>query len=414
MVGKELHQLTVEVIRKVEETGFKIVRICADNHKTNTALFRFLNDGITLSHVVKHPVQPQVDETDELAEPRPLFLSFDCCHIIKNVRNQFLDWVFVIDGEEVTSRFLKKIFELLMMDIAVPIRGLTPIVVNPNAVERQKVGPAMKIFRDDTIAAIEMFHELEDPAFTGTEATIKFLKMFNKWLQINDISSTSEYLRKRLYDKKPFYSVEDERLTWLLEDFIAWLNRWRTDTMKTQQIPKGKVNKLQRKKAKKKGLTFQTHEALVVTTLSLVSCVRYLLSQNFHFVLTRRLNSDCIESFFGAVRQMAGGNFKCDAVTVGQAFDKIVRTGIAIATKHGNVPLEKDNSIKLPLIAKNVKQVNAMKKLQQLPAYTKAILDELRRAPGNFIIIKTLNYNLTMSLHLKSLLKQIQQQYLWP
>ena len=189
---------------------------------------------------------------------------------------------------------------------------------------------------------------------------------------------------------------------------IAWLNRWRTDTMKSmQQIPKGKVNKLQRKKAKKKGLTFQTHEALV-------SCVRYLLSQNFHFVRTRCLNSDCIESFFGAVRPMAGGNFKCDAVTVGQAFDKIVRTGIAIATKHGNVPLEKDNSIKLPLIAKNVKQVNAMKKLQQLPAYTKAILDELRRAPGNFIVIKTLNYNLTMSLHLKSLLKQIQQQHLWP
>ena len=32
---------------------------------------------------------------------------------------------------------------------------------------------------------------------------------------------------------------------------------------------------------------------------------------------------------------MGGGNFKCDALSVGQAFDKIVRTGIAIASKNG-------------------------------------------------------------------------------
>jgi hypothetical protein len=49
----------------------------------------------------------------------------------------------------------------------------------------------------------------------------------------------------------------------------------------------------------------------------------------FKFVLTRRFSSDPIEQLFGAIRQLIGGNFKGDATAVSQAFEKILRTGIA-------------------------------------------------------------------------------------
>lgn len=56
----------------------------------------------------------------------------------------------------------------------------------------------------------------------------------------------------------------------------------------------------------------------------------------FKFVLTRRFNSDNIEQFSNAIRQMTGEDFKGDAVAVSQAFENIVRTGIAYCSKNGN------------------------------------------------------------------------------
>ena len=107
------------------------------------------------------------------------------------------------------------------------------------------------------------------------------------------------------------------------------------------KIPKGKSYKSIRDQIRKKALTKETHEALVVSTKSLIACVKYLLNNEFFFVLTLRLSSDKIEEMFGTIRQMGGGNLKCDAASVDQAFDKIVCTGIAIVSKN-SIRLEKN------------------------------------------------------------------------
>ncbi|EEC16581.1 hypothetical protein IscW_ISCW024749, partial [Ixodes scapularis] len=67
-------------IRTVESLGFKVIRLVTDNHKVNVLTMKHLCGG-QLAPVVQHPVDPT----------RPLFLSFDYCHILKNVRSQFLD-----------------------------------------------------------------------------------------------------------------------------------------------------------------------------------------------------------------------------------------------------------------------------------------------------------------------------------
>ena len=43
MTAEELLTLTLHVIEKVEATGLKIVRLEADNHATNTKMFRLLH-----------------------------------------------------------------------------------------------------------------------------------------------------------------------------------------------------------------------------------------------------------------------------------------------------------------------------------------------------------------------------------
>lgn len=43
--GDHLHQLTLEVIKSIEEAGFQVVRLVADNHASNKKMFTMLGNG---------------------------------------------------------------------------------------------------------------------------------------------------------------------------------------------------------------------------------------------------------------------------------------------------------------------------------------------------------------------------------
>ncbi|KAG8179722.1 hypothetical protein JTE90_006627 [Oedothorax gibbosus] len=64
----------------------------------------------------------------------------------------------------------------------------------------------------------------------------------------------------------------------------------------------------------------------------------YLLENGFHYVLTRRLSSDPVESLFSALRQMNGGNDGSDAKASTVAINKILRTGLLLPHHSSNVP----------------------------------------------------------------------------
>lgn len=77
-------------------------------------------------------------------------------------------------------------------------------------------------------------------------------------------------------------------------------------------------------------------------------------------MLTRRFSSDNVEQFFGAIRQMAGGNFSCDAVIVSQSFEKILRTGIAECAVEGIKPLSRETEKQYNLIRTNKEGKNVL------------------------------------------------------
>ena len=77
--GKQLHELTLHVIKLIEETGFIVLHIVADNAKVNVSLFNHLCEK-NIRPQIPHPLNPE----------RVLFLSYDYCHVLKNLRNQFV------------------------------------------------------------------------------------------------------------------------------------------------------------------------------------------------------------------------------------------------------------------------------------------------------------------------------------
>ena len=100
--------------------------------------------------------------------------------------------------------------------------------------------------------------------------------------------------------------MNDERLSWLTEDFIDYIDEIQKSYNQENVM----------------GFTKETHEALKITSQATAACVKYLLQENFKFVLTRNLTSDDIEAFFGHIRHKGGYNDMMDVRSCLYAIDK--------------------------------------------------------------------------------------------
>ncbi|KAH8041052.1 hypothetical protein HPB51_013712 [Rhipicephalus microplus] len=125
--GDHLHQLTLEVIKSIEEAGFQVVRLVADNHASNKKMFTMLGNG-RMMPVVPHPMDMN----------RRLFLSFDHCHILKNLRNQMLSTKRVLfnNGHYYSPTYLRKLLDITEKQSSFKlVRNLTQKHVYPTNFE---------------------------------------------------------------------------------------------------------------------------------------------------------------------------------------------------------------------------------------------------------------------------------------
>ena len=264
--------------------------------------------------------------THPVDENRKLFLSFDQCHILKNIRNQFLEREMTDGSGDISGKYLKLLYKLQKDEIVKPVRNLTKKHIEPTAFEKMNVRRAKELFSPSVIAAISALKEnsLVHPQaykFKDAEATLTFMTNINRWFIMHDISNTYHHIHGRNQDKMQFLSINDNRLEWLLDYFIPYL-----DTMKAAGNQLGK-----------EFLTNETFEALVLTTRSTVDCIKYLLQNGYHYILTRAFSSDPVESLFSTLRQMSGSNDMMDARSVSFSLQKILKTGILSSSDFSNV-----------------------------------------------------------------------------
>ncbi|KAH7949974.1 hypothetical protein HPB49_017844 [Dermacentor silvarum] len=147
LTGAQLHELVLFIMKKVETCGFRITRLITDNHKVNVHAFKLLGYGC-LTYRIEHPCDPE----------RPLFLSFDPCHVLKNVRSQFLAHDIGPKGE-ISPSHLKAVYEL-QKDLTVrPVRYLSRKHVYPNNIEKMNVGRAVQVLSPAVTAALEHLKE---------------------------------------------------------------------------------------------------------------------------------------------------------------------------------------------------------------------------------------------------------------
>ncbi|KAH8031314.1 hypothetical protein HPB51_015470 [Rhipicephalus microplus] len=190
--------------------------------------------------------------------------------------------------------------------------------------EKINVRRAVQVVSPPVTAALKPLKERAghtcDASFAHVGPTVVFMDTMYWWFNLMDVSNCTQHVHQNNPDCKQYESEDDERLGWLETSFLDYLAE------------------IKRQSPAKNFLTKETYEGLLITTISNVECVRYLLTATrFRFVLTRKMSSDPIEAFFGWLRKSAGSNDQTDVRVVLSGIEKALKTGIACTSSSSNV-----------------------------------------------------------------------------
>lgn len=281
-------QDTVEAIEK-QENG-EVLAIITDGHKINQKTFDKLKES---------------EEKPWIKKDTSTFLLYDFVHIQKCVRNNWItektqELEFTFEGRTEVAKWsdIINLYELEKNNL-VKLSKLDAVSVNPKPIERQRVSTVLKVFCDETVAALECHSQLDSNSVSGT---VKFLKIFIKMWKIMNVKGVSEANRMRDPLREVIRSMDDERLLFLKE--VA--------CMAVKMKPKGSL--------RMKTFTHDTSKFLVHNCHAFIELAKHLLNEGYEYVIFGWFSTDPIEKNFGKWRQGTGGIY---FITVQNVLEKL-------------------------------------------------------------------------------------------
>jgi len=296
LVTSFLHDSVIKVLKMTESVGYKIVALISDNNRINRNVFESICGGV-LKPSIAHP----------LDSSRQLFFMFDSVHLLKSIRN---NWVNQIDqtfhlptvvGSSAKACFahLKQLYDSERSAIVKLAPGLTYTALHPNNTQRQNVNLALKIFDEKNVAALTEFGKRFVCDISGTQNFILTIVQLWKILNVKH-PLKGRHLNDELCE--PIRSLHDGKLNWL-SMFHDWLCAW-------EQL---------RLQPRHGCLSKETMCALKHTVLCAKLLAEYLLRElHCHYVLLGKFQTDNLEFRFGQYRQMSGANYN---VSVNQVME---------------------------------------------------------------------------------------------
>ena len=128
-------------------------------------------------------------------------------------------------------------------------------------------------------------------------ATAEFCEKMDKFFDCFNVRNTTEGERTRKASMLPYKDVNDERFSWLSDDFLKYLSTWNESV--TQRPGTFDENARARM-----FISRQTHEGSKISIYSMIDLVKFLLNAGVGYVLTNRFCQDPVEQYFGKQRGM--------------------------------------------------------------------------------------------------------------
>ncbi|KAH9361570.1 hypothetical protein HPB48_001447 [Haemaphysalis longicornis] len=185
----------------------------------------------TLMFKVEHPCDAN----------RPLFLSFDTCHVVKNVRSQFLSHDIEAKGET-SSSYIKDTYHLQKNLMVKPVRYLSRKHVYPNNIEKMSVARAIQVL-SPVVRTTALEHLREQVAHTCSTSfatvghTITFMRNFYRWFILLNMNTT-QHPRQKFPDVRHYDDAGDDRLEWLEATMPMYLyRRYQKKVWRSKRVP---------------------------------------------------------------------------------------------------------------------------------------------------------------------------------
>uniref|UniRef100_A0A1B6CRV3 THAP-type domain-containing protein n=1 Tax=Clastoptera arizonana TaxID=38151 RepID=A0A1B6CRV3_9HEMI len=286
---KVLHQFLTTIIKELEKIGFRVFCVVSDNNAINSKAMSQFSPKKDLSIVYPHPYDTS----------RPLFYLFDTVHLLKCIRNNWLNskpsqtLCFpdfntgnqkVADFSAIKTLYYLEHDKLLKFGYSLSLKSLFP-----SNLERQNVKLVLKVFNSFVKEALTNFGS----SIQGSAETADFLDIIITWWKIVNVKTPLKGKRLRDIYQEPIVSaktVEDPKLEFL-QHFLNWLQVWKTGSFSNTLSP-------------------QTHTAITHTTYCLLELTNYCFDElKLNYMLYGKFQTDLLEDRFGKYRQLAGGQY---------------------------------------------------------------------------------------------------------
>lgn len=252
----------MDVINELEKNELLVVAVVSDLGPTNRACWNELK--------VNHQNPQFKTDTD-----RDVFVFSDTPHLLKCIRNHFVDSGFVNNGVFYNAA---PVVELLVRDSKSDLRICPRITVEKVMVtkaSRQKVKPAARLFSHSVSKAL-----LEHGGDKG-KPTAWLFKLVNDWFDVFN----SNLIRDGHRERKHAFGLQMEVQMSIIKEMTTFFESARV-------VGHAKLQPFQ--------------HGILLNNKALPRLLESLKKYDVNFLLTRRLNQDELESFFGVIRFKGG------------------------------------------------------------------------------------------------------------
>jgi len=282
-----LHTLLTEAVQKLKNVGLNICAVACDMGSNNIKLSNILN------------ISP--DNTGFYLENQYLFFIFDVPHIAKALRNMLLTYDFYVNGKKISWQFIKDFYEL---DKTFPVKAahkLTDSHIYPTSFQKMKVKLATQVFSYSVYVGMTFFIRFGSLPAEATE-TAEFVNRVDK---LFDILNSSQTYGSKKYNAA--FKADSFQLEFLM-DCLTFFKKLEVRDKNNRNVTK-KIKFI---------------KSLLISINSIIQLF-YHLRENagFDYILTRRLNQDCLENHFGKIRSENGNCINPTAIQFHRTFRRM-------------------------------------------------------------------------------------------
>lgn len=316
--AEDLKEIIVETIRKLKGIGLNVLAVTSDQGPN---FYKLVKNGLKLTLEKPYFV---VDESN-------IFYLFDVPHLLKSTRNNFFSYNFCLVDGVTTKSYLEMMYTFDKVKQYRLAPRLSDEHLNPNNFKKMKVKLASQVFSHSVAVAMHTyidFGKIPEEA----KVTANFIEDMNKLFDIFN-SSNLETCHAFMGTTEQF-------------EFLKKMDTLFSNLKVLDKRGKNVTNSLK--------FIFGWR----LTISSILNLWKMLKFKNYKFLLTRNLDQDCLENYFGQIRNACGNARNPTAIQFTRAFKKLLAIGYFHETEGSNC-MEDSSDILLNITSESLKNIES-------------------------------------------------------